>query len=234
LACNESDFDNEGIFIHLSKELPGRRRFPYREKAFALACMGRGVVISCSEARLEWAKANLGKLARDEIFGAPAISLMDTLVKSDRQFIAGPDLKYICAQDIFRPSVPANDIKVNLVDDVKQLERYNESRFPNSMGYPDTPRRVAAIAMCKGEIAGIAGACADSDNMWQIGVDTLPEFRNRGIGKVIVSAVTGYTLIQGKIPYYSTVVSNLASRAVAISLGYKPAWVELYVREVLT
>lgn len=132
MACNESDFDNEGIFIHLSKELPGRRR------------------------------------------------------------------------------------------------------FPNSMGYPDIPRRVAAIAMCKGEIAGIAGACADSDNMWQIGVDTLPEFRNRGIGKAIVSAVTGYTLIQGKIPYYSTVVSNLASRAVAISLGYKPAWVELYVREVLT
>ncbi len=230
-ACEESEFEEQGVFIRAAKELPGRRLFPFWEKAFAVASMGRGVVVSCSEARLERARMILGKMSRDDIFGASAVSLMDALVKPDNQHIAGPELKHICAQDIFRPYVPAGDIKITLVEDAKELEQYNESRFPNSMGYPNNPRRVAAVARCSGELAGIAGACADSDNMWQIGVDTLPEYRNRGIGKATVSAVTGYVLIQGIIPYYSTVVSNIDSSGICTALGYKPAWVELYARE---
>jgi predicted GNAT family acetyltransferase len=70
--------------------------------------------------------------------------------------------------------------------------------------------------------------------MWQIGVDTLPAYRNRGIGKAMVSAVTEYILNRGIIPYYSTNASNIASGRITDSLGYRPAWVELYSRELKT
>jgi GNAT superfamily N-acetyltransferase len=234
-ACRETDFEKYGITFCLSQELPGRRQFPYREKFLAMVSMGRGIIACCSQGRMAWAEARLSKLTRDEVYGAPAISLMNEYVKQDGQFMAGPDLKHICTKSIFQPYKPAGDIEINLVEDVKSLGLYGDKRFPNSLGHganPHTPWMVAAVAKCGGQIAGVATASADCDVMWQIGVDTLPEYRNRGMGKAAVSAVTAYLLEHGVIPYYSTLESNTASRATAAALGYKPAWVELYAREL--
>jgi GNAT superfamily N-acetyltransferase len=232
-ACQESDFENQGIFIHQAKELPGRRRFPFREKAFSIASMGRGVVVSCSLERLGWADAHLSQLSRDVVFTPTAIALMGELVKKDGQSIAGPDLKHICTPDIFQPFPLPEDLKIDIFDDGKKLEKYNDDdRFPNTKGYPNNPRRVAAIATFKNKVAGIATGCADCDALWQIGVDTLEPYRNRGVGKATVSAVTEYILNKGIVPYYSTLETNLQSRAVAAALGYKVAWIELYAREI--
>jgi GNAT superfamily N-acetyltransferase len=234
-ACEESDFDNAGVFVHQAKELPGRRDFPFRKNAFAAATMGRGVVIFCSLERLGWADANLSRLTRNDMFTQPTIALIDGYVKQAGQYMAGPDLKHVCTKSIFQPYKPAGGLEINLVEDVLSLGLYGDKRFPNSLGhgaYPKTPFMVAAVVKCGGQIAGIAAAWADCDVMWQIGVDTLPEYRRRGIGKAAVSAVTEYLLEHGVIPYYSTLESNTASRATAAALGYKPAWVELNAREL--
>ncbi len=232
-ACREADFESTGVFIYQARELPGRRRFPFREKAFSIASMGRGVVISCSLERLGWSDANLSRLSRNDIFSSPTIASIGELVKKDGQYIAGPDLKSICSPSLFHPFSPGGDIKITLVEDPKELEKYNDDdRFLNTRGYPNNPRRAAARATVKGKIAGIATACADCDTLWQIGVDTLPEYRNRGIAKAAVSVLTQYILNKNIVPYYSTVETNLESRAVAAALGYKNAWVELYAREI--
>lgn len=234
-ACAESDFDNMGVFIYEAKELPGRRRFPFRLKSMGVASMGRGVVVSCSSERLRWARINLSKLDRNDIYNPYIIGRMAGYVSRDGQCMAGPDLKYVCAPDIFRPFFLHDKTEITLVDDTAGLEKYNDDDpFPDTRGYANNPRRVMAVARCNGVVAGIASACADSDLMWQIGVDTLPEYRRRGIGKATVSAVTRYILKQGVVPYYSTTLVNEASKGIALALGYKPAWVELYSREPKT
>jgi GNAT superfamily N-acetyltransferase len=230
-ACPETDFDNEGVFVYRARELPGRRKFPFREKSLGVATMGRGVVVSCSEERLRWAETILSRLSRNEICSAPAAALMNRYVSKEGQNMVGPDLKHVCAPDIFIPFTADKEIKITLVYDARQLEKYDYSQFPDCLGHNNNPNRVAAIARINGKIAGMASATADCSSLWQIGVDTLPDFRRRGIGKAVVSAVTKYILGQGAIPYYSTLESNIASRRIATSLGYRPAWVELYARE---
>lgn len=89
---------------------------------------------------------------------------------------------------------------------------------------------MAVAAFCDGKVVGIAGASEDCELMWQIGVDVLPEFQGLGIGKAIAGTLTKAVLDEGVLPYYSTEVSNLQSRQLAISIGYWPAWVELYDR----
>ena len=77
----------------------------------------------------------------------------------------------------------------------------------------------------------MAGASADSDDLWQIGVEVVEAARGSGIGRALVGRLIEGILDRGRIPYYTTVVSNLRSRSVAISLGYWPAWTELYARD---
>ena len=232
-ACEERDFDEEGVFIHEASEMRGRWRLPSREKSLMVATMGSGVLIGCSAGRLGWVKANLRGLSPDNIFDISTVARLQNYVSHDNQEIR-LELKYICVPDTFKPYVPSEDIEINLAEGEKQLELYNDKRFPNTLGHSNNPRRAAVFATCNSNITGVAAASADCDVMWQIGVDTLPAYRNRGIGKATVSALTENLLSKGILPYYSTRFFNIASRRTAISLGYRPAWVELYSRELKT
>ena len=234
-ACEKSDFENEGVFIHRYGKYEGARRFPIPEKPFTIVTMGRGVVVSCSLERLGWADANLSRLSRNDFFSDATIALINKHIKPDNQVMSAPKLKYICTDEIFHPYQAGNNIEIKLVTGDELLALYKDKRFPNSLGpypTPQLPMAVAAVASVKGEIAGIAAVCDESNTMWQVGVDTLPDYRQRGTGKAVVSAVTQFVLDKGIIPYYSTFEDNEASRALAVSLGYKTAWVELYAREI--
>jgi GNAT superfamily N-acetyltransferase len=233
-ACAEGDFDKAGVSFHLCREIEGARRFPLPEKFLAVVTMGSGVVVSCSAERLQWARTYLINFTPDELFYAPAVALMVNLVTHDNQTMFGPELKYICTSDTFKPHSTREDIELSIINEEAIRQLYENNRFSNALGRQYNPRRptlLACSAKCDGVIAGLAGASADTDSMWQIGIDTLPEYRNRGIGKALVSRLTEALFDIGKLPYYSTGTTNIPSRRIAISLGYRPAWVEIYSRE---
>ena len=96
---------------------------------------------------------------------------------------------------------------------------------------PQRPRLLGCSAEHDGVTVGLATASADSDSMWQVGIDILPDYRNRGIGKALVSQLTEALFKIRKLPYYSTGISNISSRRIAISVGYRPAWVEIFSQE---
>jgi GNAT superfamily N-acetyltransferase len=235
-ACDERDFDEEGVIIRQAREIEGARRFPLPEKFLAVVSMGTGVVICCSAGRRRWTKANLGQLARDRIFDISTIARVQNYVSRDHQEIR-LELKFICTSETFRPYAPGKDIELNPIEGEHLQRFYKNNLFPNALGYADNPERphmVAVVASCGGETAGVAAATADCDLMWQIGVDTLPAYRQRGIAKATVSALTEILLSKAILPYYSTRAVNIASQRTALSLGYFPAWVELYSRELKT
>ena len=234
-ACEESDFDKEGVTFHLAKEIEGARRFPLPEKFLAVVTMGKGVVVSCSAERLRWARTNLKSFTPEELYWAPAIARMQIYVARDSQIISGPDSKFICTQDTFQSYSLGREIEMSVIQGENIRQLYKNNRFPNALGYRHNiqrPRLLACLAKYNGMIVGLAAASADSNSMWQIGIDTVPNYRNRGIGKALVSRLTEALLELGKLPYYSTSTSNIASRRIPISLGYRPAWVEVYSRGI--
>jgi len=234
-ACEEGDFDKEGITFCLSKELEGARRFPLPERFLAVVTMGRGVVVSCSADRLRWARTNLRRFAPEALFDASAIARMEKYVARDHQTMFGPELRYICTQDTFHPYPLGGEIEANLIREVSIKQLYENNWFPHALGRqhdPQRPRLLACSAEHDGVIVGLAAASADSDSMWQVGIDVLPDYRNRGIGKALVSQLTEALFDLEKLPYYLTTgMVNISSRRIAVSLGYRPAWVELYSGE---
>jgi len=126
-ACEQSDFDKEGMTFHPAKQIEGARRFPLPEKFLAIVTMGRGVVISCSADRLRWARANLRGFAPEALFNAPAIARIEKYVSRDHQSMFGPELKYICTQDTFQPYSLCGEIELSLIqgEPIQQIYENN-------------------------------------------------------------------------------------------------------------
>ena len=80
-------------------------------------------------------------------------------------------------------------------------------------------------------LIGLAGASADCETMYQIGIDVLPEYRRQRIAAALTSRLTEEILALGKVPFYCAAWSNIRSVKNAITCGYRPAWVELTARE---
>jgi GNAT superfamily N-acetyltransferase len=233
-ACEESDLDKEGITFCLAKELEGARRFPLPEKFLAVVTMGRGAVVSCSADRLRWARTNLKSFSAAALFYALAIARMERHIARDRQTMFGPELKYICTEDSLQSYHLNGEIEVDLIEEERIRQLYGNNLFPNALGRrydPQRPRLLGCSAKHDGVTVGLATASADSDSMWQVGIDILPDYRNRGIGKALVHQLTEALFKIEKLPYYSTGISNIPSRRTAISVGYRPAWVEIFSQE---
>lgn len=85
-----------------------------------------------------------------------------------------------------------------------------------------------------GKLIGLAGCSADAEEMWQIGVDVLSEYRRKGIASAITTKLEIEILERGKVPFYCTAWSNIRSVRNAVKSGLIPAWAEMTVKPVET
>ena len=81
------------------------------------------------------------------------------------------------------------------------------------------------------KLIGLAGCSADCGEMYQIGVDVLPEYRRKGIAVALTSRLALEVLALEKVPFYCAAWCNLKSVRNAIKCGFRPAWVELTARD---
>lgn len=72
----------------------------------------------------------------------------------------------------------------------------------------------------------------DCENMWQIGIDVLPQYRRDGLATCITSNLAIEVLKRNKVPYYCTSWSNIKLVRNAIKFGFLPTWVEIAVKPI--
>ncbi|MFT5376014.1 MAG: hypothetical protein ACI906_002847 [Candidatus Latescibacterota bacterium] len=126
---------------------------------------------------------------------------MERHVRRSHQPFAGPQLRYICCEDLWRPIPPPTNVDVECAEAGPRMDPLYDLPFEHGLGQrgqTERPDRVAAVAQASGKVIGIAAASADHPDMWQIGVDVEKGFRSGGIGAALVS-------------------------------GFAPAWTEAYV-----
>ena len=77
------------------------------------------------------------------------------------------------------------------------------------------------------KLIGLAGCSADCPDMWQIGIDVLPEYRRQGVASVLTNRLARAVFEHGKLPFYAAAWSNVRSVKNALRSGFRPAWVAL-------
>ncbi len=198
-----------------------------------MATMGQGAVVTAEAQWLDWAQAELGGLDRDTLFSLKTLLRINAHVSASGQHLSGPDLRYICTSDQLRQLSPPSGVRLELIEQQDIERAYAHPGFHNAVCYTldnPCPDVLALLAWDGPQMIGMAGASADSAELWQIGIDVLPAYRRSGIGKALVSQLTAAVIAAGAVPYYTTGPANIASANLARSVGYWRAWIEYTTR----
>lgn len=228
LNCSVDDFLNDGNTVVISKLNKGRKKC-YKKPIFCgLAYYGGGLVASVDERIKDFIEKFISKHSEYRCFDTPQLIILN------REFEKYG--KCVCfIAEFFLPDIE-KQININYKIVVKILSEdeipslYKDDRFGMALGYDcesDKKDVLAVVGYIDGKIAGVAGASNDSDTMWQIGIDVLPEFRHIGVASTLTKILTDEIIKRGKAPFYCTAWSNIASKNNAIKCGYKTAWVEM-------
>jgi len=100
---------------------------------------------------------------------------------------------------------------------------YPDDKEWQMMNYEDATEYIVAN-YDNGKVTGFAAADKCTDKLYEIGYETLPEYRQKGIATAVAVELTNLLLNMDSIPYMGFAWSNIASKNVAIKSGYIMAW----------
>ncbi len=226
--CNVDDFLSEQNVVTISETNPKARKYVPLPLECDLVSYGNNIVAQVSQKTKSVVSEYINKYPAYRCFETPNINALNNM-------LAPLDLKVCFMAEYFLPDVDklkeldcSYELRVLHKDDFADL--YIE-QWSNCFTFGDRERDMLAVgAYDNGVLIGLAGCSADCDSMYQIGVDVLPEYRQRGIASAVTSKLALEILKLGKVPFYCAAWSNIKSVRNAIKSGFRPAWVELTAR----
>lgn len=84
------------------------------------------------------------------------------------------------------------------------------------------PRATVAVAFSDGLPASICYSCWETETLWDISIDTVPEFRRRGLAEACTAFLIRTMRERGKEPVWGAEDSNVPSLRLAAKMGFVP------------
>lgn len=229
-SCQPEDFLREENVVVISKPSEQARKYLKLPFMCNLVSYGNNIVASIQPQIRNVVENYIGNFPLEHCFETPNLHVLNReLDKSGFNicFMAEyflPDMDYLQKRDCAYP------IKVLCPDKFHPLYG-KEWENAWSMDRKED-NRLAVVAFDGEKIVGVAGASADCETMWQIGIDVLPEYRRQGVASALTSRLALEIIERGKVPFYCAAWSNLKSVRNAIKSGFRPAWIEMTAKPV--
>lgn len=228
--CEPTDFERTEHLITRSVSHPGARKYLPLPFDCDMVSYGSNVVAQTSEALAPVAAEYLSRFSASLAFETPQIHTLD-------QLLAPHGLKTCFMAEYFLPdvrrleAVPCCPYPLRLL----RPENFSNLYLPewrNALCKRRPDLDVFAVGAYDGDrLIGLAGASADCDTMYQIGVDVLPPYRRQGVAAALTGRLAQEILSLGKAPFYCAAWCNLPSVRNAVRSGFVPAWTELTARK---
>ncbi len=227
--CKPEDFLKEESMVTLSRPHPQARKYLPLPFACDLVSYGTNIVAQCREDLAPVVEKFIKSYPTEHCFETPHLHVLDEAV---RPF----GLKVCFMAEYFLPDV--NALKAQPCD--------YELRILHQSDFADLYKPEWCDALCEArkeldilgvgaydgdKLIGLAGCSADCEDMYQIGVNVLPEYRQQGIAAAVTSRLALEILKLGKVPFYCAAWCNIKSVRNAIRCGFRPAWVEVTARD---
>ena len=229
LCADAADFEKSENVIVLSRARDDARRYLTLPFTCQLVSYGSNVVASVSPEFREITEAYINRYPVEHLFETPNLHVLnDALMERGQRicFMAEyflPDVDRLASRAI--GDVGPYKMRLLTQQDFTNLYR---PEWSNALCERRKHLDVLGVGAYDGDkLIGLAGASADCDTMWQIGIDVLPDYRRQGIASALTSRLATEILARGKVPFYCAAWSNIKSVRNAIKSGFRPAWVEM-------
>ncbi len=229
-CCRAEDFFSDRSLVVLSQPSPAARCYPALPFLCHLVSYGRNVVASVSAELADEVADYLDSYPACHCFETPNMQVLSAILRRH-----GAD---ICFQaEYFLPDLtadppPACPLPTKLLTPDGFAGLYTPEWSNALCGKRPHLDRLAAAAFDGEAPVGLAGASADCEELWQIGIDVLPSYRRRGIASALTAQLSAALLRLGKVPFYCCAWSNIPSARNALRAGFRPAWVELTAKPI--
>ena len=232
IDCNcspEDFFRNEPVLTTSRKHEKARAYLPL-PFACDLVSYGSNIVAQTSPEVAPVVEAFLNKYPVEHCFETPNLHALDEALR--------PHGLNVCVMaEYFLPDVDAvkaqpcpYELRVLHQEDFSGLYK---PEWSDALCQQRKHLDVLGIGAYDGDkLIGLAGCSADCEEMYQIGVNVLPEYRRQGVASAITSRLALEILALGKVPFYCAAWCNIKSVRNAIRCGFRPAWVELTARDI--
>ena len=225
LCADAADFEKSENVIVLSRARDDARRYLTLPFTCQLVSYGQNVVASISPELREITEAYINRYPVEHLFETPNLHVLNDALKARGQKICFMAEYFLPDADALHPLDCPFETRILTPKDFQSLYR---PEWSNALCEQRKHLDVLGVGAYNGDIlVGLAGASADCDTMWQIGIDVLPAYRRRGIASALTSRLAAEILARGKVPFYCAAWSNIKSVRNAIRSGFRPAWVEM-------
>lgn len=240
--CDWQDFMAHKNKVVRSQESKEARRYLEFPLACDLTSYGTCIVASVSEELEEIVTEYINRFPVEHCFETPNLHYLMNRIRPlgyDVCFMAEyslPDIDMLMAGGLaqkleykMKQKVPY-EIRMLFPEDFQELYR---EEWHNALCEKRKELDMIAAGVYDGEqLIGLAGASADCESMWQIGIDVLPRYRRAGIAAALTARLAEEILKKNMVPFYCCAWSNIASIRNAIASGFRPAWVQVTVKRL--
>lgn len=225
INCDASDFLRDDHVVVRSCVGPEARKYYKEPIACNLVSYGNNIVASVRDEYRDIVEEYIRKFEFYHCFETPNLHWLNDRLSARGQKVCFMAEYYL--PDLDRMHTAACDYELKILE--KQgFEELYLPEWGNALCADRKELDVLGVgAYDGGKLVGLAGCSADCGTMWQIGVDVLPEYRQRGIASALTGTLAVETLRRGKVPFYCSAWSNIRSVRNAVKSGFIPAWVEM-------
>ena len=231
-CCNAGELHSTNNEYVIRELKDGRRRFKKDDAILKVLCINGKCIFSGREEIIEECRKTFRELNGAWMSQYKYLYWLDDLLLEHKYFLEDLHHYYLpFGQELLSSEemeALSKEYEVRWYEG-EEIEQFRgDERFVHAYSFLPDASDVLGVAVIKdGEILGMAGASADSDVMWQIGIDVMPESKGRNLGPFITILLKREILKRGKIPYYGTVESHIQSQKVAVKSGFVPYWAEI-------
>ena len=232
LCANANDFEKQENIIVLSEKNEDARRYLKLPFSCQLVSYGNNVVASVSPEFREIVENYTNKYPVEHLFETPHLHILNEALMKKGQKICFMAEYFLPDVEELRPLDCPYNIRILTQADFAELYL---PEWSNALCKDRKQLDMLGVGAYDGDrLVGLAGASADCDTMWQIGVDVLPEYRRQGIASALTSRLAVEILRRGKVPFYCAAWCNVKSVRNALRSGFRPTWVEMTAKSIQT
>ncbi len=237
-SCREGDLTDGQVHIVKKRpedrDLPAHRRFAAHPGSMQVVTLGVGAVVAADGEHIRWARAAYSGQDRDGVFDPVRTGEAARYWAQFDRKVFGPFPRFSGSSKTVQRCKAPTGYRVDIKGE-EILSGLDKTTWPNATpsSHPARPIVFAAVAYAGADgddFAGVASVTADSDFMWQIGIDVAPGHQGKGVGAAIASRAALEVLSQGRVPYWGATNSNVPSIRTALAAGLVLTYVEVLTR----